>query len=236
MITLYQFEPALGLPNASPFCMKLETYLRMAQLPYQAPLVSMQDFGRAPKGKMPYIEDQGRVIADSSFIIDYLKQTYGDSLDSWMGAEQRAIALAFQRLFEDNLYWSILYGRWIDPKGWPLTRDAFFGKLPVPLKWVVPTIARRGIRQQLRGHGMGRHSQEDIALLAKNNVTAVATFLQGKQFMMGDQPCSLDATAYAFLANLLWAPLDSSIRTHAQQFAQLEAYCQRMRARYFQVP
>ncbi len=32
MIVLYQFPPAFGLPNASPFCMKLETWLRMAQL------------------------------------------------------------------------------------------------------------------------------------------------------------------------------------------------------------
>lgn len=35
MLTLYQFEPAWGLPNASPFCMKLETYFRMANLDYQ---------------------------------------------------------------------------------------------------------------------------------------------------------------------------------------------------------
>ena len=33
MIKLFQFPPAFGLPNASPFCMKLETWLRMAGLP-----------------------------------------------------------------------------------------------------------------------------------------------------------------------------------------------------------
>lgn len=37
MIKLYQFEPAFGLANASPFCMKLETYLRMADLPFEIP-------------------------------------------------------------------------------------------------------------------------------------------------------------------------------------------------------
>jgi len=35
MIKLYQFHPAWGLPNPSPFCMKVETYLRMAGLPYE---------------------------------------------------------------------------------------------------------------------------------------------------------------------------------------------------------
>ncbi len=40
-----------------------------------------------------------------------------------------------------------------------------------------------------------------------------------------------DATAYAFLANLLWAPVDSPIRRHAQARPAPEAYCQRMKAR-----
>ncbi len=30
MIRLFQFPPAMGLPNASGFCLKLETWLRMA--------------------------------------------------------------------------------------------------------------------------------------------------------------------------------------------------------------
>jgi len=35
VIRLIQLPPAFGLPNASPFCLKLETWLRMADLPYQ---------------------------------------------------------------------------------------------------------------------------------------------------------------------------------------------------------
>ncbi len=53
MIKLYQFDPAFGLPNASPFCMKLETYLRMAQLPFEIEPATLQAFNKAPKGKMP---------------------------------------------------------------------------------------------------------------------------------------------------------------------------------------
>ena len=69
MLTLYQFEPALGLPNTSPFCMKLETYLRMTGLDYQVD--TSADVRKAPKGKLPYIEDQGKIIPDSNFILDY---------------------------------------------------------------------------------------------------------------------------------------------------------------------
>jgi glutathione S-transferase len=232
MIKLYQFEPAFGLPNASPFCMKLETYLRMAGLPFEIPTATLAQLRRAPLGKMPYIEDQGRLLADSSFIIDDLKLRYGDTLDAWMTPAERATALAFQRLLEENLYWAVVYTRWVEPGGWKLTREAFFGKLPAPLKWIVPPLARRGLIQELRGHGMGRHSREEILAIGRRDITALADFLADKPFFIDARPCSLDACAYAFLANLIWVPLESELKLHAQKYPQLQAYCERMRCRF----
>ena len=233
MIKLYQFAPAFGLANASPFCMKLETYLRMAALPFEIPCASLRHLQKAPMGKMPYIEDEGRTLADTTFIIDYLKATYADPLDEWLNAEQRAVALAFQRLMEENLYWAIVHSRWAQVDGWALTKIAFFGGLPAPLRWIVPPLARRGILAEMRGHGMGRHNVEEIQRIACRDIAAVADFLADKPYLLGEQPSSLDATAYAFLANLLWAPLASPIRDYALSRQNLAAYCERMKARYF---
>jgi glutathione S-transferase len=229
MIRLHQFAPAFGLLNASPFCMKLEVYLRLAGLPYEA--VNDGNVMKAPKGKLPFIEDQGKALADSSFVIDYLKQTYGDTLDAGLSAEQRALATAFQRLFEENLYWAVVHTRWADAAGWAKTKVGFFGSLPLPLRWLLPPLARRGILGEMRGHGMGRHSETEIHVIARRDVDAVADFLADKPFMLGAAPTSLDATAYGFLANLLWAPVDSPIRQQAVSRPNLEAYCQRMKAR-----
>lgn len=233
MIKLYQFAPAFGLPNASPFCMKLETYLRMAELPFEIAPPSLQALQRAPKGKMPYIEDEGQLIADSGLIIEYLKARYGDTLDGWMNAEQRAVALAFQRLLEENLYWAVVHTRWIETAGWQLTRAAFFADLSPPLKWIVPGFARRGLRAQLHGQGMGRHSADEIIAIGKRDITALAVFLGSKDYLMGSRPSSLDACAYAFIANLIWPPVESKLKVHAQDYPQLQAYCARMRSRYY---
>ncbi len=233
MIKLYQFEPAFGLPNASPFCMKLENYLRMTALPFEIPAPSMKDLQKAPKGKMPYIDDNGKILADTSFIIDYLKSTYGDKLDGWLSAEQKAVALAFQRLMEEDLYWTVVHTRWADPEGWAKTKPAFFGRMPVPLKWFVPSLARRGLIKEMHGHGMGRHTAEEVHTIGKRDITALADFLGDKPYMMGNEPCSLDATAYAFLANLVLAPVESVLKQHTEQYPQLKAYCERMRSRYY---
>ncbi len=231
MIKLHQFAPAFGLPNASPFCMKMETYLRMAGLPYQ--LVNSGDVMKAPKHKLPFIDDGGTVVCDTSFIIDYLKSRYGDPLDAALSPLERAQATAFQRLMEEDLYWAVVHTRWAQNEGWALTKPAFFHTLPIPLRWLVPPLARRGVLAQMRGHGMGRHSAQEIHAIGCRDVTAVADFLADKPFMLGSQPSSLDATAYAFLANLLWAPVESPIRSHARARPNLEAYCQRMKARYY---
>jgi glutathione S-transferase len=231
MIKLFQFAPAFGLPNASPFCMKMETYLRMAGLPFE--LVNSGDVFKAPKRKLPYIDDGGTLVADTSFVIEHLKARHGDSLDAALSPQQRALAIAFQRLIEENLYWAVVHTRWVDDAGWVKTREAFFGAMPAPLRWFVPALARRGLRAELRGHGMGRHSVAEIHAIGCRDVTAIADFLADKPFMLGEQPTSLDATAHAFLANLLWAPVDSPIQRHARARPTLEAYCQRMKARYF---
>lgn len=231
MIRLHQFAPAFGLPNASPFCMKVETYLRMAGLPFET--VNDGNIMKAPKGKLPYIDEDGTQVADSSFIIDHLKQRHGDPLDAALTPLQRAQGTAFQRLLEEHLYWALLHTRWVDAQGWPKTRDAFFGSMPPPLRWIVPLLARRGIVAELRGHGMGRHSPQEIAALGCLDITALADFLGDKPFLLGDAPSSFDASTHAFLANLLWAPFDTPLRAQSQARPTLAAYCQRMKARYY---
>lgn len=231
MIRLHQFAPVWNLPNASPFCMKVETYLRMTRLPYES--VITPNPGRGPKGKLPFIEDQGRVIGDSRLIIDYLKQRYGDPLDSALSAAEHAQALALARLIEEHAYWTLVYSRWIDPANWPQTRAAFFGMLPAPARAAVGGLVRRKQRKSLHGHGLGRLSPGEIDQLARADVDAIADFLGDKPYAQGDTPTSLDATVYAYLANLLWTPTGSAAKRRAQERPQLDAYCQRMRERFY---
>lgn len=231
MITLYQFAPDWGLPNTSSFCLKLETYLRMAQLPFE--IAANVDLKKAPKGKLPYITDQGKTIADSNLIIEYLKATYGDPLDEHLSRSDRAIALAMQRLIEENLYWAVVYSRWQDPVNWQTTKATYFSDLPPVLKTLIPMQARSQILQSLKGHGIGRHTPTEIYQIGITDLNALSDFLADKPFLMGDRPTTVDASAYGLLANILWVPMESPLKERATALSNLSAYCQRMKAKFY---
>ena len=65
----------------------------------------MHDRKKSTKGKFPWISYNGHRVADSTFCIEFLNKHRDVDLNSWLSPEQRAVALAFQRLAEENLYW-----------------------------------------------------------------------------------------------------------------------------------
>ncbi|MCC6750562.1 MAG: glutathione S-transferase family protein [Deltaproteobacteria bacterium] len=231
MITLYQFPTAWGLPNLSPFCMKVETYLRMVELPYR--VVAGLEMRKAPKGKMPYIEDAGRLVADSGFILEYLKERYGDPLDGALSREAWAKGHAVRRLLEEHFYFVAVHQRWIADAGWALVKEAFFSSLPAYLRVVGAPIVRRKMRSMLHAQGVGRHSVPELLHLGKLDLDALAATLGDSEFLLGAAPSSVDATVFAFLANVLWSPVPTELKDHARTHANLVAYTHRMRERYF---
>jgi len=106
-IKLFQFPRRFGIPNLSPFCCKLETWLRIAGVPYE--IVETPDPRKGPKRKLPFIEDSGVRIADTSIIIDHLKRTRDVDPDARLDASQRATALLVQRTLEEHYAFVVAY-------------------------------------------------------------------------------------------------------------------------------
>ncbi|MDQ3775344.1 MAG: glutathione S-transferase N-terminal domain-containing protein [Pseudomonadota bacterium] len=145
MIKLHKFKACWGLPDPSPFCVKVETYLRMVALPYER--VECATMFRAPKKKLPYLTDGDRIIPDSGFILDFLKATYGDTLDGRLSAEERARGHALRRMLEESLYWPMVYSRWREDRNWAVIKPLFFGGLPPVLGDLVPLFARSRVKK-----------------------------------------------------------------------------------------
>jgi glutathione S-transferase len=92
---------------------------------------------------------------------------------------------------------------------------------------------RKGVRKALYLQGIGRHSRDEIYEIGKADLSALSTWLGGKPYFMGDVASSLDAIAYAFLANILVPPFDSPLKSHAMSLGNLWPYCERMREQLY---
>ncbi|AKF09156.1 Hypothetical protein DB32_006305 [Sandaracinus amylolyticus] len=218
------------MPSFSPFCTKLETYLRMAGIPHE---VRPPDMRRAPKGKIPYVEIDGRLIGDSQLVIDELVRRHGDTLDAQLDSKQRAIGHAVRRMLEEGTYFTTLHLRWIDEDGFRVLRPEFGKMFPPALRPLLFPMVRRSVRSALRGQGTGRHTKDEIVSFARRDLDALSAILGESEYLLGDRPSSYDATAYAFCESALGFPHPSGVLEHARSKPNLVAYRARMRERWF---
>jgi glutathione S-transferase len=232
MIVVHGFAPMPPLPSPSPFCIKLETWLRMAQFAYQA----RADFSplRAPKGKAPYatLED-GSTVADTHLIIRTLSKRPAVTLDRWLGARERATTTLIQRTVEDHLYFVVLHQRWVVPEGFRIVRRTYFNHLGAPARWVVPYLARRNVRAAVRYHGISRHTQDEIVAFAVEDFDALVQVLGDRPYFCGDRPSTADAIAYGGLAAIHLSPFPGPLQEAMRARSTLVRFVERMRERYW---
>jgi glutathione S-transferase len=226
MIVLYTIGPLWGLPDPSPFVMKSAVQLKMSGLEFR---IEKSRPPEAPKGKLPFIEDQGVLIGDSVFIREHLERKYGVDLDAGLDPRQRALAWAVEKVVEDHLYWATVYGRWAVRENFDKGPAVFFGGAP-------PEVAEAGrarVLEVLHGQGFGRHSLGEVAGLAARSLAALSGILGEGPYLCGETICGADATLYGGLAAVLTPHFDTPIRDALLKHPNLVAYHDRMTAQFY---
>jgi glutathione S-transferase len=227
---VFQFPRMFAIPNLSPFCCKLETWLRIAGIPYE--VVDTPDPRKAPRGKLPFIEDDGVQIADTTLIIEHLVKTRGIDPDARFDDSQRAIATLVQRTLEEHYAFVLVYTHLYREEGLQHTRARFD---PVP-GFVRPFVARAvygQIKKILWVQGIARYTFEEIAEAAIRDWRAVTAFMSDGPFFFGDEPTGIDAIVFATLASTVLTPIESPIRDFLRAQPRLLSYAERMRERFF---
>jgi glutathione S-transferase len=214
--------------------MKLETWLRMAGIPYE---VAAFDLAASPKGKVPYIEDEGTLIGDSTLIIEHLTTKYGRDVDEGLSSAERAVSLAFRRLLKENSYWVITQTRYADEANWSIYREMIMQLLVPNHPREIQEQAADGFRSlilgQFKGHGLGRHSRDEVYRIGIADLKAVADYLGDKPFFMGEKPTLADATVYGYVANLIAVPMESPVKQYGLSRPNLTEHLKRMQNRFF---
>lgn len=243
VVYLHQFPRWKYSPNASPFCVKLETYLRLARIPYS---VVSTTKGSKATGKLPYIRLNDVEMTDSEFIIEHLVRspptfvlpagaTPDLDLEAKLAPATLAVGVALQRMLDENTYWALVYHRWID--SWPIAKEVFLApNVPrLALALGVGALVQRRVRTNLVGHGMGRHSSDKVLAIALRDLGAVSHVLGDRAYILGDRPSRADAAAFAVVGAFFFTPFPwPELRAIVDRdMPNLEAYVNRLRADLF---
>jgi glutathione S-transferase len=229
MIILYAAGPGFGLPEVSPYVEKTEIQLKLAGLAYRK---QAGDPELSPKGQLPWIDDAGTLVADSTFIRKHLERKYGLDFDEGLDGVARAQAWAIERMLENHFGWTTAHARWLIPTNFEKGSARWFDEASEAARAQLRSQIVGEVAADLRAVGIGRHCPDEIVELGTRSLSALSTLLDRKPYLMGERPCGLDATAFGLLAGLLTPFFDSPLRRRAGGFANLVAYVDRMMAQF----
>ncbi|XP_070541198.1 failed axon connections homolog [Ptychodera flava] len=186
----------------------------------------------SPKGKIPWIEYNGLQIGDTSLIIEFLNREFEVDLNKNLNPEEKAIGRAFQKMAEENMFWG--HAHWVfrqDHAEW----SSISGALKVKWKYLILPLGRRTAKKQMHGHGIGRHTEQELFSIVRKDLRAISTFLGEKTFLFGDEPCEYDCAIFGQLAQLLWCPFPDSPQQMLikGELKNLEKYCHTMKERFW---
>ena len=221
MLTLYSYPKLFGVADNNPFGLKVFAFLKLAGVAFRHEHIF--DAKAAPRGQLPYIDDDGRHVGDSDTIIAYLIGRYRLPIDSALTETQRNTDLMIRRTLDD-LYWVMSYSRWKDPQFWPLFRDAMLGT-HASLTAEGMEAARQFNFQRYHYQGIGRYEPEDVYKRGIADLSAIASLIGERGLMFGPQPTSIDAGVYGFVANIYFYDIDTPLKQFVASHRNLVRHC-----------
>ncbi|XP_033732760.1 failed axon connections homolog [Pecten maximus] len=222
MVTLYQIGRAPNTPSLTPFAIKLETYLRAANIPYKN-----DHRGKASsKGKVPWISYQGKAIADSDFSLEFLNKERNVDLNSHLSDEQKGAGRAFQKMVEENTYWVLVLDRWLYDKTNGTAKT--FG-IPSIMRW----LPRSRFVGMAKKQGIGRHSKAEVEQILRNDVNAISCYLGSKKFLFGDKISQYDMAVFGQLAAMKYEPFGGMAGGVVDEFSTVCSYLDRIKTEFW---
>ena len=224
-VELHQFDRFWGLPNASPFCMKAEGYLRWRSIPFDIVVSGPRN---SPSGQVPWVVDGSTVITDSQRIIEHFEAGREDALDGWLGPREEAVAHMLRRVFEFELFWQINYSRWVDPQGWARFGPDVRKRLPLPMRLFGLRMVRRRLAGNCRMLGLRADNRQAAYDRGKAHIRAVSNWLGDSPYMLGERISSVDFSGLGALGNIMRQPARTPLKEYANSLPNLASWLERM--------
>ena len=226
MITLYSYPELFGVADNNPYGLKVFAFLKLSRLPFRHEHIF--DAKSAPRGQLPYIDDDGEHVGDSDAIIAHLIRKYRLTIDDALTGAQRTTAHLIRRMLDD-LYWVMSYSRWRDSRFWPLFRDEILR--------THPSVTEAGMEQarqynfeRYRYQGIGRYEPDAVFERGLSDLRVLADLMPASGFFFGPAPTSTDAGIYGFVANIYFYKIDTPLKEFVVSRPNLVRHCNALHA------
>merc|ERR1711868_293680 len=181
MVYLFQFTRSPQIPSISPFCLKLESWLKLHGIKYQ----------------------------NVDHKCKHRSKKFDKEMPAELTQDQKNVQHAMIAMVENHLHWTVVYWKSKDVdnilKGYKLNLQSAIGsKAPASLLnfYFKYTFCRKGLKK-VRSNGMGVHTAEEIENFGKKDLQTLSEMLGDKEFFFGDEPAMLDLVVFSHVAQLV---------------------------------
>ncbi|TKR94234.1 hypothetical protein L596_008546 [Steinernema carpocapsae] len=235
-VYLVQFPRAGCIPSASPFALKLETWLRIIEMKHVN--VSNEFTKFSSKKQIPFVELNGRQIADSGHIIEELLEKGDLVIDRHLTDLDKANARALTALVEQSIFWCLVFHRSRN-NDWFASEQGFLKHFQGVKKLAFQKFFNNQLKKKLIRkcfeQGIGRHSLDEVEEMCKKELKALSTILGDNDFFFGSRISTFDATVFGHLAQFYFTPLvrDNLKKFIDEETPNLASFIKRIKNQYW---
>ena len=142
-------------------------------------------------------------------------------------------ARAITRMVEEHLYFAIVADRWLEDDNWAHIKARFFNEIPLPVRGLISSMARRHARRNLQGQGIALHTPSERFDRVRRDVIAVSDVLGDKPFLFGETACSADYSVVPMLRAAIVTPIEKPLGRFIKSDPGLMAYVSRFMDAYY---
>ncbi|HJZ22362.1 MAG TPA: glutathione S-transferase family protein [Bradyrhizobium sp.] len=226
MLTLYSYPEMFGVADNNGYGLKVFAFLKLAGVAFTHQHVF--DASAAPRGQLPYIDDDGDVVGDSEAIIAHVTARYRVGIDAALTPAQRTTNLLVTRMLDD-LYWVMSYSRWKDERFYPAFRDAFMAQHS-RIDAAGLDKARDYNAQRYFFQGIGRYPPQQAYARGIADLRTLADLIPADGYLHGARPTSIDAGIYGFIANIHFFPIATPLKAAVTAHPNLVRHCEAIHA------
>jgi glutathione S-transferase len=184
---------------------------------------------KGPKGKNPWIDLDGQLIADTEIIIDLLARRIGFDIDAGLTPEQRGRSHAVRRMIEEHFHMVLEWELFVHPAGIAGgARQMARESVPAPVAGIATAYITRHFGRQLHARGIARHAPDIIANKARADLDALEVLLGNGPYLAGDRLCMADISIYGLLMPMARWPMKTPAADSIKSRPRLLAYLNRV--------